>query len=139
MQAARNRWGWCGAQAMDGGDVAGVLLLTPTADGDALVKTLWVARPGEGLGKRLVQSAIAGLTCRDVRDIVSPAAVGNPTCQLPPRAFLKRVGFTHLSGDPLYRLQLDSVITEKASARQLMERLMASFGNVPEAATRVEG
>jgi hypothetical protein len=126
--AARQAWGWCGVQARCGEEVVGSLLLTPAeSDGDALVKSLWVASPRHGIGKRLVQSACAGLLNRQVRAIVSPAATAKTSCQLPPKAFLRHAGFTRTLEDPLYRLDLDSTVSEKSSARNVVERLMASL------------
>jgi hypothetical protein len=137
--AARQAWGWCGVQARCGEEVVGVLLLTPAeAAGHALVKSLWVATPQRGTGRRLVQSACAGLLNRQVRAIVSPAATTQVTCQLPPRAFLRHAGFIRPLDEPLYRLDLDSTVSEKSSARNVVKRLMASLRPAsPEPAGRM--
>jgi hypothetical protein len=136
--AARRRWGWCGVQAIENGEVVGALLLTPDETGreqNALVRSLWVAHPRHGLGRRLIQSGCAGLVCRDVTAIISPGAISHFNCQLPPRAFLRHVGFNWSTG--YYRLELNSTVIEKKLAAHVMRRLLRTLNPInPEPATR---
>jgi hypothetical protein len=125
-------------QAIENGEVVGALLLTPdetSGERDALVRSLWVADPRHGLGRRLIQSACAGLVCRDVTAIISPGSTSHFTCQLPPRAFLRHVGFSWTNGH--YRLDLNSTVIEKKVAVQVMRRLLRTLNPInPEPATR---
>jgi hypothetical protein len=123
---------------VENGEIVGALLLTPSESGgekNALLRSLWVADPRLGLGRRLVQSACAGLVCRKVSAIVSPGSSSHFSCQVPPRAFLRHVGFGWTGGH--YRLDLGATALEKGAAAQVVGRLLRSLNPInPEPATR---
>ncbi|MGB7962575.1 MAG: GNAT family N-acetyltransferase [Propionicimonas sp.] len=140
MVAAQQAWGWVGIAAKADGRVAGVLLLETLPDRTALVRSLWVA-PGlvrSGLGTRLVQGAAAGLLRRDVRAVVSAGSRRNPTCQAPPREFLKAVGFARGLDEQLWHLDLDATVVDRPRLITAFERFVEAIRPVapPEPAGR---
>ena len=140
MVAAQQAWGWAGFAAKADGRVAGWLVVEPLPGRTALVRSVWVA-PGlvrSGVGTRLVQGAAAGLLQRNVRAMVSAGSRRSPTCQVPPREFLKAVGFTRGLDERLWHLDLDATVVDRPRLITVFERFVEAIRPVapPEPAGR---
>lgn len=126
VEAAQRTWGWCGFAVEQEQQTVGVLLLTPDLTGErALITTAWVEPEftRQGLGKRLIQAACAGLIGREVHTIVARSSTSQPSCTRLPRAFLRRTGFTYLSDEHLWALDVDATIVDRPTLWQLVGRL----------------
>ena len=141
MVAAEQAWGFVGASLSLHGERTGLLLLAPVPEtGDALLTCLWVApgRTGRGRGRRLVQAAAAGLLSRDVGAIVARGSRVKKDCGTPPADFLRAVGFSKGLDERLYRLDLDTTVTERSGLRALLARLVGAWRPLgPEPVGRV--
>lgn len=128
--AAATRWGWCGVKLTVDDEVAGVLLIGPLEDtGEAMLMGVWV-RPDSvrsGYGRQLSQAAAAGLVNRKVRVILARGSRRNERCSVPPRDFLRAIGFTRGLDDRLWRLDLDRAVVERPSVRGVLGRVIASL------------
>lgn len=141
--AARDRWGWCGAEFVRDGVTVGALLLTPVVDAGspaAMIMCAWV-RPEAirtGVGRQLVQGVSAGLVPRHVRTIVARGSRQHVSCAWPPRDFLRSVGFARGRDDRLWHLDLDQTVVERPTLREVLERLVGAIRPVapPEPAGR---
>lgn len=116
-EAVTERWGYCGVQASDNGNVVGYLTMapavlvprlgafatTPVSQDAAVLMSVRVIEEyrGFGVGRQLVQAA-AGLLVR--RDIRALEAVGTyhegPSCMLP-TSWLESVGFAIVRPHPI--------------------------------------
>ncbi|MBK9696644.1 MAG: GNAT family N-acetyltransferase [Propionibacteriaceae bacterium] len=138
--AAQQSWGWVGVAATADGRLAGRLLVVPAEDRTALVRSLWVAPAlvRSGVGTRLVQGVAAGLLRRDLRAVVAVASRRHPTCQAPPRDFLRAVGFSRGLDEKLWRLDLDLTVVERPRLLTAFERFVEAIRPVapPEPAGR---
>lgn len=165
MMAAEEAWGFVGAALTLRGSRTAALLITPLPDTrTAMLTCLWVApnHVGQGRGKRLVQATAAGLLSREVEAIVARGARARKDCGAPPADFLRAVGFTRtlderlhsalrspaavqrlgvaleLDGTRLWRLDLDSTVTEPNGLRGLVEHWLRVLRPIrPEPAGRV--
>lgn len=141
MVAAEQAWGYVGAALSLHGERTGLLLLTPLpGTRDALITCLWVApgRTGRGRGRRLVQAAAAGLLSRDAQAIVARGSRVKKDCGAPPVDFLRAVGFAKALDERLYRLDLDTTVTQRSGLRALLARLVGGLRPIgPEPVGRV--
>ena len=143
ITAGQRTWGACGVSLTEGGERVATILLAPSADGqDAAVMAIWVdqAHVRRGVGKRLIQATCAGLRGRGVSRLVARAGRA-PTCEAPPREFLRRCGFTYVRRERLWLLDLDTTVTDRPTALDVIRQLAASLRPVghAEPAARADG
>jgi GNAT superfamily N-acetyltransferase len=141
-QAVTERWGYCGVQASDNGNVIGFLTMapavlvprlgafatTPVSSDAAVLMTVRVQEEyrGLGIGRQLVQSAASLLVRRDIRAF---EAVGTyhegPSCMLP-TSWLEAVGFSIVRAHPItprLRMDLQSTLRWKPDLGAALSRL----------------
>ena len=139
--AAEQAWGFVGARLQMQGETTGLLLLTPVPGSrDALLTCLWVGpgHAGRGLGRRLIQSAAAGLLSRDVPALLARGSRVKKDCAAPPADFLRAVGFSRALDERLYRLDLETTLTHRPGLRAMLQRLVGALRPLgPEPVGRV--
>ena len=124
-------WGLCGWRIAGDGQTDAAVLVAPSQSeaGSALVMQLWVApnATGRGLGKRLVQGAAAALKANGARTILSRGSRSHPSCGVPPRDFLRAVGFTRQLDERYYRLDLNRAVASRNPLQSLLDRVTAAL------------
>lgn len=126
VRTAQERWGWVGTSLVEEQLRVGLLAVGPSEEpAAAQVMGLWVAPRllGYGYGRRLVQSAAAGLVAREVTVLLAKGATGTVTCTAPPVDFLRAVGFTPAKEPGWWNLDLtQAVLLERPGLRSLWGR-----------------
>lgn len=129
--SAATVWGWCGVKLTLEGQVAGLLLLAPDDEpGRAVLARVWV-RPevaGAGYGRQLLQGAAAGLVKQKAHEIIARGSREHVRCEVPPRDWLRAVGFARSIDDRLWHLDLDrAVVGERNGVLGAVERFLQSL------------
>lgn len=110
------------------GELAGLLLLAPLAGEPeaAQLRMLWVTPrfAEQGLGTHLLQAVAARLIRAKIHTLVSRGARVHPGCEVPPRDFLRAVGFVRPLEERWYRLDLDRTVVSRVPAPGVWDRLI---------------
>ncbi|HML50618.1 MAG TPA: GNAT family N-acetyltransferase [Propionicimonas sp.] len=137
LSRAAERWQRCGVKVMSGETVVGVLAMAPGhPDGVAQIKMLWVSAEdtAAGLGRQLVQAAVAEAVRLHLSQIVAVGGRGQLTCATPPEGFLKANGFTQAPGESLWRLDVGQTVLERSGLGRF-SRFLRAWGHAgPEPA-----
>lgn len=146
MVAAHAAWGWCGAVALSGDRVVGLMLASAATLGDprvtvARIGAAWVAdgKTGQGNGRALLHALAAGLHRSRVATVLA-SSDRRRGCGALPTGFLDGTGFVSAGPAHTWRLDLSTAVrTPKRSVLVQLGRLVQAVRPVapPEPARRV--
>lgn len=137
LARAEEQWQRCGVKLVSGETVVAVLAMAPGhPEGVAQIKMLWVraADTHAGLGRQLVQAAVAEAVRLHLSQIVAVGSRGQLSCATPPEGFLKANGFAQAPGESLWRLDVGQTVLERSGLGRF-SRFLRAWGHAgPEPA-----